>query len=366
MDLNDLAVRAAIYRRANKDLDAPQRVAVAIVSYGPPQTLARCLAAVSRSTHDAYEVVVVENGGPAAFGELERQLSDSELFRPAAANDPPRFADVTGLAEPSPRHLTLRLVGGGQAVSIIEAPANLGYAGGINLALATLANQPGWHGAWILNSDTEPTPDALHNLLAHVAAGDYGLTGCRVASKDSRTVETRGGIWRWWTGCGLALGIGQPVEAPVRVAAIEAQLDWVAGAAMYATRAFIETVGPLDERYFLHCEDVDWSLRRGRFRLGYAHDALVYHAHAAIKGPSPTPAQRAPLSIYLAERNKLMLTRRYFLVGYPLVALACLIGLARSYLSRADVGASWLALRAGFAGWWAGVRGEQGRPTRSF
>jgi len=36
----------------------------------------------------------------------------------------------------------------------------------------------------------------------------------------------------------------------------------------------------MNESYFLYCEDVDWSLRRGRFRLGYAHDAVILHVAA--------------------------------------------------------------------------------------
>jgi GT2 family glycosyltransferase len=41
-------------------------------------------------------------------------------------------------------------------------------------------------------------------------------------------------------------------------------VDWVTGAALMARRAAVESVGLLDERYFLYWEDLDWCYRMRR------------------------------------------------------------------------------------------------------
>ncbi len=43
-----------------------------------------------------------------------------------------------------------------------------------------------------------------------------------------------------------------------------AEVDWVTGAALLARRAAMESVGLLDERYFLYWEDMDWCYRMRR------------------------------------------------------------------------------------------------------
>lgn len=40
---------------------------------------------------------------------------------------------------------------------------------------------------------------------------------------------------------------------------IEARINFIYGASVMASRAFIETVGLMDDRYFLYCEE-HWAL----------------------------------------------------------------------------------------------------------
>jgi GT2 family glycosyltransferase len=158
---------------------------------------------------------------------------------------------------------------------------------------------------------------------------------------------------------GKSLGYGEPADASVDVEAVERQLQWISGAALYATRSFVATVGPMAEQYFLYCEDVDWCMRRGRFALGYAHNAVVQHAHGTTIGSATELDARSNLSIYLTERNNLLLTRAHFPLLYPIVVFAtfCLIF---HYLIRGNR----RIFAVAFRGWCAGLRGETGRPTR--
>jgi GT2 family glycosyltransferase len=58
------------------------------------------------------------------------------------------------------------------------------------------------------------------------------------------------------------------------------EVDWVSGAALFASQALIERIGLLDEEYFMFCEDVDWCWRawEAGFKVMYLPDAVITHA----------------------------------------------------------------------------------------
>jgi GT2 family glycosyltransferase len=157
---------------------------------------------------------------------------------------------------------------------------------------------------------------------------------------------------------GLNLGLGAPVDARPDIDAVERQLDYVSGASMFVRRRYIEAVGRLSERYFLYDEDVEWCLRRGGFRLGYAHDAIVRHRHGAAIGSSHNRARRSGLSVYLDERNKILLTRRFYPLRYPIVVVFALLLTGQYILAGAYRNFAY-AVR----GWAAGLLGRDGPPS---
>lgn len=59
-----------------------------------------------------------------------------------------------------------------------------------------------------------------------------------------------------------------------------AEVDWVTGAVLVARREAIADVGPMDERYFLYWEDLDWCyrMRRSGWRVFYVPEARAIHA----------------------------------------------------------------------------------------
>lgn len=328
-------------------------VVIIIVAYGNAAEVLRCVSAVARSSFAAFAIVIVENQGSAAYDALYATLVAYAAADYGKAHPGP--ADASQIRSRAKRSHDLSLANG-QPVLIIEAISNLGYGGGVNLALATLAGNETWRGVWILNPDTEPDRRALEMLVRYAETGRFGLIGCRLVGAEDR-VQLRGGYWRPLLGRGKSIGYNDPAGAAVDVAKIEQRLQWVSGAACYATRAFVREVGQMTETFFLYCEDVEWSLRGQRFGLGYAHDAVVYHFHGTSIGSAANIQERSTLSIYLAQRNALLLTRQQFPWLYPVVILTMLV-LSADYLIRGNLRTFVAACR----GWWAGVRGESGIP----
>jgi GT2 family glycosyltransferase len=54
------------------------------------------------------------------------------------------------------------------------------------------------------------------------------------------------------------------------------------GSALFVTRSAADMVGPMDSRFFMYMEDVDWCRRfwENGFRVVYVPSASVYHYHA--------------------------------------------------------------------------------------
>ena len=66
-------------------------------------------------------------------------------------------------------------------------------------------------------------------------------------------------------------------------------VDWLAGACLVTTRTAVERIGPMDEKFFLWNEDVDWCRRAhdAGFRVVYVPDAVADHAVGASRKPQP-------------------------------------------------------------------------------
>ena len=330
-------------------------VVVVIVSFRRPIDILNCLASLQHSSLAAFEVVVVENGGFSAFCALKAALSAQ--YEPPSANLSTCSVTNAGMVDGVQPQWDRVLLPGGQPVLFIDAGDNLGYGGAVNLALSCIDNNFKWRGVWILNPDTQPAPSALETVVNYAEREGFGLVGSRLVDSVHKTIQMRGGAqFRPMIGRSIALGHGEAENSPANTLELERRLDWISGAATYATRSFIETVGPMNDQYFLYCEDIDWSLRRGPFRLGYAHDAVVLHIGGTTTGRKAGSA--SDLTVYLAERNRLVLTRNHFPLLYPLTAAVACVSLVE-HLLRGDLH----GFVIGWRGWLAGLRGETGRPA---
>ena len=275
-------------------------VAVAIVGFRNSGDIVRCLAALAASTHGDFEVAICENGGRAAYETLSRV---------------------------APRRLD-----GGQSVRLIEAPGNLGYAGGVNVAMAAAPDADLW---WVLNPDTRPEPGAMAALVARMAAGDCDAAGGALLRADG-SVQSWGGHWRGWLARAVSIGFGASAAEAPATAKIEARQNYLSGASMMVGRRFLGTVGPMREDYFLYCEEVEWCLRAvaAGLRLGFAPQARVVHDHGSTTGAGAAIRDLPRLPLFLGERNKMLLTRDRYPARLPVAAAAALALLILRYGRR--------------------------------
>ena len=300
-------------------------VAVCIVGFRNVGDIQGCLEALARSSHTDFRVVICENGGPDAHQAL-----------------------VSGLPLVLP---------GGQTVTIIAAEANLGYAGGVNCAMAHAPDADAW---WVLNPDTEPQRGALAALVGRLGMGDIDAVGGPLLLPGG-VVQSYGGAWQAPLGRALSIGYGSRADAPVNPSDIEPRLSFLSGASMLVSRRFLEAVGPMREDYFLYCEEVEWFLR-GRskgMRLGFAPDGAVLHRAGSTTGSHARFTEMPKTPVYLNERNRILLTRDLWPAMAPLVAVGALFVIAARFGRRG----AWRQVGFALAGWAAGLANRRGPPA---
>jgi GT2 family glycosyltransferase len=237
------------------------RVSVIIVNFNAGDLIAECVGAVLESPTPT-QVLVSDNGS-----------TDGSLGQVRA-----RFG-----ADPR--------------LSITENGANLGFAAGNNRVLDR-ATAPY---LLFLNPDCIVGAETLPRMLAFLdSTPDAGMAGCIIRNPDgTEQVASRRVIPDPWIGLVRVLHLDrlwpklsegrrlnltdQPLpDRPVRVEAIS-------GSFMMVRRAALDQVGPLDEGYFLHCEDLDWFVRCARAGWGIylVPDAEVVHHKGACSTGRP-------------------------------------------------------------------------------
>ena len=332
--------------------EAPRRhdgpTAVSMVGFRNAGDVRQCIVKLQHGTDQNFVVLICENGGRMAFDDLVTALETLGTAEDAPLSQDPAIEAVWRGRLP-----------GGQVVEALRATENLGFAGGVNATITRLAVHPAWSALWVLNTDTEPEPEALAALVRKADSDpSYGIVGSRLVLFGTGKIQAYGGRWRKYTARGFNIGLHRPADAPIDAGAVEREMDYVLGASMYVTRSYVTEIGRMEDGYFLYAEEIDWCLRRGRFRLGFAPDSIVHHHHGGTIGSSMTTRSRSWLSVFLDERNKHIIARRLHPTLYPLIAFNTLALLGLYILKRAPRN-----FFAALAGWWAGLQGKRGRPA---
>ena len=189
---------------------------------------------------------------------------------------------------------------------LLQAPHNLGFAGGHNLVIRRALAEGATH-VLLLNNDARIAPDCLDALLRVADGARVGAVGAKVLAADDP-----GRLWLAWGRvtwrAALVERVGRGARDGPPFDAVR-EVDWVAGCAMLLAREALEVVGGFDEAFFAYHEDVDWcvSAREQGFRILFAPAARALHrgeGSLAARGPA-NPAR------YLSARNTVLFARKH-------------------------------------------------------
>jgi GT2 family glycosyltransferase len=308
--------------------DPTPRLGVVIVNYRGADDTIECLESLLRCPLP-MRVVVVENGsGDYSADRIAAWAQARQPASPASPAMAPLF--ITPLAKPIPlRRLEPGEIGSNsnsdERLSLIVSPDNLGFAGGNNLGLRHLLADPEIFTFWLLNNDTVVGRNAPGAVLNRMLAADrMGMCGTVVRHywAPERVQALCGFSFNPLTGAATALGGDAPASKPFDPQVIADATDFVLGASLAVSRAFLEEVGLMEEGYFLYFEEIDWSMRNrrlgaDRFEIGFAHGAIVYHKAGQSIGSPSAKAGRSAFSDYWLTRSRLRFIWRHYRLLWP-------------------------------------------------
>jgi len=302
-----------------------------------------CLESLFNLRDSDFRVVVCDNASTDGSTERIKEWASGTL--PAQSANP----ELARLILPEiPKPLAFREMTREQSESddsnhderlvLIQTGANLGFAGGCNVGLRYALRDGHSRFFWLLNNDTVVEPDALATLVAFVQQRPgLGICGSlNLSYYNPNLVQTEGGkLYSPWT--------GRVRKTPSRTVSQlkpgnTSRIDFVNGASMLVSRAFLEKIGLMEESYFLYFEELDWARRaKGRFSLGYCAQSVIYHKEGGSIGSNTNRSERSILSDKYLSHSRVLFTKRFYPWALPTVLVA--VCLAAGYrLCRGDAG----------------------------
>lgn len=165
-------------------------------------------------------------------------------------------------------------------VKLIETGANLGFAGGYNMALENLNEEY----FVLLNSDVEVTEEWLRPII-NLMDSDLTIAGCqpKILQYDRKThFEYAGAVGGFIDRFGYPFCRGRIFEKTeedhgqyndVR------EVFWATGASLFVRSSVYKELGGLDADFFAHMEEIDlcWRIKRAGYKVMVEPRSIVYH-----------------------------------------------------------------------------------------
>jgi len=205
---------------------------------------------------------------------------------------------------------------------------NLGFAKGANavLSLAT--------GEFILflNPDCMMQSDIIEVMLREMnKRPEVGMAGCLILNLDGTEQA------------GCRRRVPTPARSLIRVFRLDypfpflkdkgivphhetlpkepVEVEAISGAFMLTRRSALADTGPMDEGYFLHCEDLDWCMRfrEKGWKILFVPNVEISHAKGECSYPRPVRVE------WHKHKGMIRFYRKFFRHQYPLVLMWCVI-----------------------------------------
>lgn len=240
--------------------------------------------------------------------------------------------------------------GWGRWARLVRAPRNGGFAYGNNVAIrAALNERPALQYVHLLNPDTLVRPSAFRILIDFLDAHpDVGIAGGRSEDPDTTPqhccfrLPSLLSEFSGYLGFGLVGRLLRRWVTSIDPPSEPIPVGWVSGAHMLVRREVLDTIGLMDEGYFLYFEETDFTLRAqcAGWSCWHVPASRIVHLVGQSSGVTIRTARPKRLPAYWFDSR-----RRYFVLNHGrlyavltdvAVILACALNFTRSWLQRRE------------------------------
>lgn len=286
-------------------------VCIVIVNYRTAGLAIDCIESISKQRMDpsACRVVVVDNGsGDGSVAQLERAVTEHAWHA---------------------------------WVCIVDSKRNGGFAFGNNRGIEAAlrgTNLPDYF--LLLNPDTVACDDAIRSLVDFMdTRRDVGIAGSLLTNAgggvECSAHNAPSPLGEFVSGARLGflsrLLPDRVVTPPMREVAHEC--DWVSGASMIVRRELVESLGGLDEGFFLYFEEVDFCsrARRAGWKVWFVPQSRVAHLEGAATGIRQPGRRRAS---YWYDSRRRYFVKHFGVAGWLIADVCWAVGRATLALRR--------------------------------
>jgi GT2 family glycosyltransferase len=209
--------------------------------------------------------------------------------------------------------------------TLIRNSANLGFAKAVNQGIIASRGQY----VLALNPDAVLQRDTIRIAMEALEADPAAaLTGCMLLNRDG---TEQPGARRYlptpWRALVRVLKLYRLAKLHPRfhgflmnkepVPREPIEVEATSGAFMLVRRSAIDQVGPLDEGYFMHCEDLDWCVRfrRAGWKVLFVPAAKAFHKKGGSSRARPIRVE------FYKHRGMVRFYRKFFRHRYPSILM---------------------------------------------
>lgn len=247
-----------------------ENICIILVNYNGYDDTVECIKSIENSDYDNYKIILVDNGSK----DKNKILNDNYI---------------------------------NNAADVIISEENLGFSGGNNLGIKYAQEKYDPEYYLLLNNDTVITKDTISNLKKGFDFDSKAgiITGKIYYFSEPKTIWAAGGKFNFNTGIADQPELGK-IDDGVQYENT-CEVSFATGCTMLISKQVINTVGYLEESYFLYAEDTDYCCRvlNAGFKIIYVGKALIYHKVSASTGKQSNMQQ------YYMFRNNCYIIKTY-------------------------------------------------------
>jgi len=202
---------------------------------------------------------------------------------------------------------------------LIRANDNLGFSAGNNIGLNYALKRNDFDYCWLLNNDTVVEKDSLRNQIQYLknhSTSKIGILGSKLLCYfDPDKIQAIGGSFN--SNLFVSKQIGEGLKADTKKDAFKS-IDYVIGASMLVSKAFLKEVGTLSEDYFLYYEELDWAYRckEKGWKMDWCPQSIIYHKEGGTIGTSSNPRKRSFISEINVFKSRKTFFKKFFKNSY--------------------------------------------------
>ncbi|QPH38353.1 glycosyltransferase family protein [Pedobacter endophyticus] len=198
-------------------------------------------------------------------------------------------------------------------IVIVKDVKNHGFAAANNICIKYLSRVQSVKWIWLLNNDTLVPPSTIRTIKEGIAQSraNTGIYGTKLYyAHEKGMLQGVAGQYNFWTATSKHLG-GRQADYNYSYEKFIREADYIIGASMIVSKAFVNDVGFMNEEYFLYYEEIDWAFRGKNkgWQIDLIPSAYIYHKEGA--SISKTANNISLLADKCFVVNRLKITKKY-------------------------------------------------------